>query len=194
MESYCRLKNIALTGLAACALSCAANPVYAVPPALEISMPGDEAMDCAAIAKEVSAMDDVILQSYIVQQSSEKTTLGVGVAKTVGSFLVGSLGGVLGILAAGHFASEAADDKGEVAAALEDTAKQRRSLMVGMHNAKQCTEELPVAPPPMEDLWPKVTPVSAPGTEDSAFTHIEPASGREPARPLMTHETRDYNG
>jgi hypothetical protein len=192
MESYPRLKNFALMGLAVCTLSFIADPVHAAAPKLEISMPGDEIMDCPAIAQEVSKMDDVILQSYIVQQSSEKTTLGVGVAKTVGSFLVGSLTGALGILAAGHFASEAADDKGEVAAALEDIARQRRSLMVGMHNAKECKEELPVAPPPMEDLWPKVVPASA-GTEP-AIEHIEPASGREPARPLMAHEMRDYNG
>ncbi len=157
-------------------------------------MPGDEAMDCPAIAQEVSAMDDVILQSYIVQQSSEKTTIGVGVAKTVGSFLVGSLGGALGILAAGHFASEAADDKGEIAAALEDTAKQRRSLMVGMHNAKKCAEELPVAPPPMEDLWPTLTPASATEDIDAPLQNIEPASGRTPLRPPMQHEIRDYNG
>ncbi|HEY8191621.1 MAG TPA: hypothetical protein VIG74_04285, partial [Alphaproteobacteria bacterium] len=116
MESYRRLKKLALTGIAACLLPLAASQAYAAPPpTLQISMPGDETMDCPAIAQEVSAMDDVILQSYIVQQSSKKTTLGVGVAKTVGSFLVGSLGGALGILAAGHFASEAADDKGEIA-------------------------------------------------------------------------------
>jgi hypothetical protein len=83
-------------------------------------------------------MDEVIRQARETQKESQIANTGVGVAKTVASYLVGSLGGAIGIMAAGYIVGEATDDQAENASDLEDTAQQRRSFMIGVYNARSC--------------------------------------------------------
>ncbi len=83
-------------------------------------------------------MNDMIAAAQDIQDSSRMTGTGIGVAKTVGSYLVGSLGGALGILAAGYIVGEATDNSGEDAAALQDKAEKRRSFILGIYNARGC--------------------------------------------------------
>lgn len=133
----------------------------------DIIRTGDTELTCNQISTEITSMESVIVKSLEEQRDGEMTSTGVGVAKTVGGLLVGSLGGVLGIMAAGHLAAEAADDKVEEAAAEENAAAQRRSFMIGIYNAKGCQGPL------------------QPGFDVAA---LEPAAGDdEPHAPVSPH-------
>ncbi len=134
---------IGLAGLLLCghAMAAGTTPVPAKKPAaprLEIYMPGDDRLDCSGIGKEIARMEDMIIRSDAAQQSAENTGTGISIAKAIGGFLIGSIPGAIGVMAAGHVASEAAEGQAEDAEAVEDVAEQRRSMMIGMYNAKTC--------------------------------------------------------
>ena len=129
---------------------------------LEVIRPGDTALSCGQIAGEIALMEDVVFRSRDIEKRSHYTSAGVGVAKTAVGFLIGSLPGALGVMAAGHIVSEATDDRGESAAALQDAAAQRRSMMIGIFNAKGCEGPIYMS---LEDLEPAAgeeTPPPAP--------------------------------
>lgn len=174
----------------------AARPAWAVvPEGLQVSRQGDSDLDCSQIAGEIETLDDLIRETYETRKTSDEASLGVGVVKTVGSFLVGTLTGTLGFMAAGHLAAEAADSRGESAEAVGDTALQRRSLMVGMHQVKKCEGALPEPPPPPEKFWrslknpENVEPAAGEGGGESGAS----AGDNTPPRPAMPHETKRYN-
>lgn len=148
---------------------------------LEVSMPGDVGMSCSQIEREVFIMENLILRTWETQDKSRKARMGVGVVKTVGSYLIGSLGGAVGIMAAGHLANRAASGEAEDAAVIEDIAKQRRSLMIGMHQVKGCA----ALPPSLLD-----EALMERAAQDPA--DIEPAAG---STHTMSHKENDrYNG
>lgn len=107
-------------------------------PAMDIVMPGDDALDCAGIRKQIGLMEDMIVSSNETQKSAQNTGTGISIAKAIGGFLIGSIPGAIGVMAAGHVAGEAAENKAETAEEHEDIAGQRRSMMIGMYNAKGC--------------------------------------------------------
>ena len=157
----------ALLTFAACAFFATA-PAYAASPVFEYSQAGDLDLDCHQISREISAMELLISQAKDIQDTTHMTTTGVTVAKTVGSYLVGTMAGGIGILAAGYLVNEAADDKAEDALALEDAAEQRRSFMAGIYNARGCNGPLDLAA-------------------------IAPASGDEKATNYTSPRKRRYN-
>ncbi len=136
-------------------------------PVFEVSQLGDLEKNCHEISHEITAMEDLILDAEQTRQSSAITGAGVSVAKTVGSYFVGTLAGGLGILAAGYLVSEATDDRAENAMALQDNAEKRRSFMEGIYNARGCMGPL------------------------EALARIEPASGDADAEPKP--RVRRYN-
>lgn len=109
-----------------------------VPEKIEIWMAGDELLDCGGIRREIAAMEEVIIRNDEAQQSAQNTGTGISIAKAIGGFLIGSIPGAIGVMAAGHVAGEAAETQAEDAEAREDVAQQRRSMMIGMYNAKEC--------------------------------------------------------
>ena len=102
----------------------------------------DSDMTCEQIAHEVVELDRIIRTARETQQSSNNAGTGVTVAKTVGSILVGSLGGVVGIAAVGALAGEAAEDSGEKAAVIEENAEERQNRLAGVFDGKGCEGEL----------------------------------------------------
>ena len=132
---------------------------------LKIGQAGDLKLSCHEISQEISILEDLIVYAKEIQNDTELTNTGIAVGKAVGSYLVGSLAGGIGILAAGYLVSEATDDKAENAEALEDAAEKRRSFMAGIYNAKGCMG-------PLE------------------LTAIEPAAGAD-KEPLLQPRRRD---
>ena len=130
----------ALVGAALPALAAGAPVPAPKPdqPKLEIWMAGDDQLDCTGIRKEIGAMENMIISSDEAQQSAENTGTGISIVKAIGGFLIGSVPGAIGVMAAGHVASNAAEGQAEDAEAREDVAEQRRSMMIGMYNAKGC--------------------------------------------------------
>ena len=120
----------------------------------------DTAMTCEQIANEVVELDRTIRNARTTQTSSHNTGTGVSVARTVGSFLVGSLGGVIGIVAVGALAGEVVDNSGEKAATIEENAEERQNRLAGIFEGKGCDGELALTEDNPEDV-----------------TAIEPASG-----------------
>lgn len=105
---------------------------------IQISRADDLLMSCHEISREIALMETIVHQTRLTQERAELTSAGVGVAKTVASYLVGSLGGAIGIMAASYIVNEATDDRGDNAKTIEDLAQQRRSFMKGVFNARAC--------------------------------------------------------
>lgn len=128
--------SMALLSTAQAQAGSLANPLF------KISQTGDSHMDCLEISSEISDMDSIILVAEDKIQDTKIAGTGVGVAQTVGSFMIGSLGGVLGIFAAGAVIDNAADNKIEKIQEIQSAAEQRRSLMAAMYDVKQCVGPL----------------------------------------------------
>lgn len=143
--------------------------VSAAQEAEEIAVKSDINMSCDQIANEVVELDRVIRKARATQQNSENAGTGVSVAKTVGSLLVGSLGGVVGIVAVGALAGEAAENSGEKAAKIEEGAEERQNRLAGVFDGKGCEGELALT----EDAPEQVAPQN--------IANVEPASGTAPA-------------
>lgn len=141
-------------------------------------------------------MDSLLSQTYETEDASNKASVGFGVIKTVGSYLVGTLTGTIGFMAVGHLAAEAADSRSDDASAVGDIALQRRSLLVGIHQTKKCPDALPEPPPPPEKFWPSLHSADAPEELEPAAGEVESgtsAGDNASDRPDMPHETRVYN-
>ena len=105
---------------------------------LLVSREGDIEMQCNDLSREAMEMRNVI---YTTQEMKDKAKLkkhGVTAAAGIGSFLIGTVTGGVGLALGGflleqNFGGEASDaDK------IQDIAEQRRTLMMGIYNAKGC--------------------------------------------------------
>lgn len=146
-----------LTGLACLSL---ATPSMAKPSKVIDEKTADLKMSCDQIAHEVVELDKVIVESREIQKKSSDADTGVTVAQTVGSVLIGSLGGVLGLAAAGALASEAAEDAGEDAAELEEKAEERQNRLAGLFDGKGCEGELALTRDQEDDIPDDVEPAA----------------------------------
>lgn len=107
-------------------------------PALEVFMPGDDLLDCRGLNTQITSMEELIYNSDDAQRKAESTGTGISIAKAVGGFLIGSIPGAIGVMAVGHVAGEAAEGEAASAEEQENIAAQRRSMLIGMYNAKGC--------------------------------------------------------
>jgi hypothetical protein len=137
---------------AAAALAMAAlSPAVAQTP-LQVSQPGDAAMDCAAIAAEAARMDEVVLASNQEIAKADGGARGAGLASTVaveGMLRTGVLGRMPG---AGLFANNAAAAARQHAEAVKAQANERiqaantrKALLSGLYAGKAC-DAAPVEP------------------------------------------------
>lgn len=105
---------------------------------LRVSREGDLEFSCGQLSQEALLMRDIIEITQDTRDNTEVTNTGIGVAGAVGSFLIGSVTGGIGLAAAGYVAKEMAEEEAEDAEGLQDIAFQRRALMMGIFNAKGC--------------------------------------------------------
>lgn len=105
---------------------------------LQVSREGDLELTCGELSQEALLMRDIIEITQDTRDNSKITNTGIGVAGAIGSMLIGTATGGIGLAAAGLLAKEAASDKAEDAEGLQDIAFQRRALMLGIYNAKGC--------------------------------------------------------
>ena len=112
---------------------------------LAINQPDDIDLSCEEISQEVSNMQTLINEALDAQDNGNMTKRGMGVVETVGTYAVGTLGGAIGIMAAGFIVSQAANGRVEDAENIIDAAGQRRSFMAGIYNVKGCTGPLELA-------------------------------------------------
>ena len=105
---------------------------------LQISKPGDLELSCNALTAEALNMSQVILTTQNVKDNSDIKSHGVTAAGAVGSFLIGSVTGGIGLAVGGFLVNHNIEEHSDQADQIQDFAEQRRTLMVGIHNAKGC--------------------------------------------------------
>lgn len=127
-------------------------------------------LSCEELVDEAVLMRDIIQTTQNLKSESELNGHAVTAAGAIGSFLIGSVTGGIGLAAAGFVASQDIEADGNEAEYVQDIASQRRALMVGIHKAKGCDTSM------AEALKPIVTKSSLQlGSEKLA--DMEPASG-----------------
>ena len=154
------------------------------PFALRVIRDTDTELSCAQLVDEALLMRDIIQTTETIKNDADFSGHAVSGAAAIGSFLVGSVTGGLGLAAAGFVASQGVEADGDRAQDIQEIARQRRALMIGIHKAKDCQNAITVAITPVESKTPLQT-----GSERLA--HMEPSAGD--ARVRSTSETPSYN-
>jgi hypothetical protein len=138
-----------------------------------VSRKDDLKLDCAALRAEVSAMRAVIASAGQDKSRASLQSSGISAAGAVGSLLVGTVTGGIGLAAAGlvldHNVSEHKDDADE----LQDLAAQRRTWLKGLYTAQAC--EGPLETPEQETRVRNA--MAEHSLPDDALANIESAAG-----------------
>ena len=114
-------------------------PAHAVE-ALELraSRVGDVNLSCGRLSEEAVLMREIISTTEDIKDDSELKGHGINAATGIGSFLIGSATGGIGLAAAGFLLTQTNNESAVDADSVQDIAEQRRALMVGIYNAKGC--------------------------------------------------------
>ena len=105
---------------------------------LQISTPGDLELSCGALSEEAASMGKIIHAAQDVKNNSELKSHGITAAGAIGSFLIGSATGGIGLAVGGFLMNHSIEERSDQADNMQDIAAQRRTLMMGIHNAKGC--------------------------------------------------------
>lgn len=105
---------------------------------LQVSMLGDVEMSCGQLSREAETMRDIIIRTQDARDERGMANKGISAAGALGSLIVGTATGGLGLAAAGFMAHEANSEGADQIEKIQDVAEQRRSFMVGIYNAKGC--------------------------------------------------------
>lgn len=109
---------------------------------LQASIQGDLEMSCGALSYEAANMRDIIHAMQDVKNASSMQSHGLTAAGAVGSFLVGTVTGGIGLAVGGFLLDYSIDERENNADTYQDIAEQRRTLMMGIYNAKGCNGPL----------------------------------------------------
>ena len=105
---------------------------------LQISYEGDVEMQCNALSQEAEVMRDLIYATQEIKDRAKMRKTGIKAAGALGSFLIGSVTGGVGLAVGGFLLDQGVDQTRTNADIFQDTAEQRRTLMMGIYNAKGC--------------------------------------------------------
>ena len=105
---------------------------------LEISRTGDLGLSCGALSREAMNMRDIIYSTQDVKDAAKLQSHGITAAGAIGSFLIGSVTGGVGLAVGGFLLEQNVGETESDADAVQDIAEQRRTLMMGIFNAKGC--------------------------------------------------------
>lgn len=162
-----------------CLVSLLLQPQYATATEatlLTASRIGDTKMTCGQLSQEAVLMRDIVVTTEDIKEDTELKNYGITAAGAVGSFLISSITGGVGIAAAGYLLKETTSEKSEQADGVQDIAEQRRMLMIGIYNAKGCNG-------PIEHAFAydveKNIPFKSQNNKAFDVANIEPAAGDE---------------
>lgn len=165
------MRNFLISSLSVVSIFTYSLPAFATQATeLVVSRVGDTEMSCGQLSQEAVLMQDIISTTEDIKDSTELRGYGISAAGALGSFLVTSVTGGVGIAAAGYLLKETATGRSDEADNIQDIAKQRRTLMVGIYNAKGCSG-------PMEHAFKNELKES--GDPAVLLASIEPAAGEE---------------
>lgn len=137
-----------------------------------VSHKSDLMLSCQQLRTEASDMLRIISDTENVKDRSTIQSHGISAAGAVGSFLIGSVTGGIGLAAAGlmldHNVTETKDDADEV----QDIAEQRRTWLKGLYTAQAC--DGPFEPPAAEA---KIKEIAKHKSTIEKLASIETAAG-----------------
>ncbi len=105
---------------------------------LQISRIGDLELSCGQLSEEAVNMRDLIYSTQDIKDDSKLKSHGISAAGALGSLLIGTATGGIGLAAAGFLMEQGVSNTADKAEDIQDVAQQRRSLMMGVFNAKGC--------------------------------------------------------
>jgi hypothetical protein len=121
---------------------------------LQVSYPGDGAMDCAAISAESARMDQVIAEANGQAASADGQARGAGLASTVAVEGLARSGALARMPGIGRFANQAASMARQHSEAVKaqaantvQAANTRKAMMLGLYTGKACDAAPPAAAP-----------------------------------------------
>ena len=146
---------------------------------LQVSRIGDTQLSCGQLSQEAILMRDIIGATEEIKDDAELQNYEISAAGAVGSLLISSATGGLGLAAVGYLLQQNSEDKGDEADAV------RRSLMVGIYNAKGCSG-------PIEHAFylPDSDDVGLRG-QTVQISAVAPSAGG--SSEYSNHRTRSYN-
>lgn len=142
------------------------------PYAFSFAQRGDLELTCTELVDEANLMNEIIQTTEDLKSDAKFNNHAIAAAAGIGSFVVGTLTGGLGIAAAGFFASQEMDGNEDNAEDIQDIAEQRRALMLGIHQAQGCET-------PIKDTIINAKTKSVMETGNERLANIEPASGKK---------------
>lgn len=136
---------------------------------LKVSRLGDVELPCGSLSEEALLMREIIIATEEIKDNSDLKSHGINAAAGIGSFLIGSATGGIGLAAAGFLINQTNKEDASDANGVQDIAKQRRGLMLGIFNAKGCFGPIEHA---LQDGF--IPPAEK---KSISVANIEPASG-----------------
>lgn len=125
--------------LCACLILNFPNAAHAIKATeLEVSRAGDLDLTCADLSREAETMRDIILANEEIKDDADDKSMGISAAGAVGSMLIGTATGGVGLAAMGFMLDKQTEDRSDKADAVQDIAEQRRTFVMGIYNAKGC--------------------------------------------------------
>lgn len=103
-----------------------------------VSRKDDLTLGCAQLRQETAAMRMIITDKERVKNASKMQSRGISAAGAVGSLLVGTVTGGIGLAAAGLMLDHNVSEKKEDADHEQDIAEQRRTWLKGLYAAQDC--------------------------------------------------------
>ena len=124
------------------------------PFALKVLRDTDMTLSCTALVDEAELMHAIMQTTENMEAESRFNKNAISAAGALGSFLIGSVTGGLGLGVAGYLAGQEMEYDIDRADEVNDIAAQRRTLMIGLHKAQSCTNPIEHAMAPIEEDLP----------------------------------------
>lgn len=107
-----------------------------------ISRKGDLELSCTELFHEAQAMSMVIEDTTQIKNNSEMQSRGISAAGAVGSFLVGTVTGGIGLAVGGLLLDRSVGGREDDADKIQDIAEQRRTFIMGIYTAQECEGDI----------------------------------------------------
>lgn len=122
---------------------------------LEVSRASDLNLQCSDLSREAATMRDIIFTNEEIKNDSDNTSMGISAAGAVGSMLIGTATGGVGLAAMGFMLDKQTEVRSDKADDIQDLAEQRRTFVMGIYNAKGCYGPMDhaMSNPPNEGLF-----------------------------------------
>ena len=147
-----------------------------------VSRKNDLMLSCGELRGEVAAMGKIISDTQEVKDVSKMQSRGISAAGAVGSFLVGTVTGGIGLAVGGMMLDHNVSENKDNADELQDIAEQRRTWIKGLYTAQAC--EGPIETPEQE----KALQNANAHKQMEKLAKIETAAGEEKSKQPVEYE------